>query len=126
MKFVTIVIGWVLALLCACLLNSCGGNVAPAVKDATFIEQLGDIKIICLYGIRYGQGDYRALTPLVSIDGYPLPCEDSTPETCEKKLFACQMSCIADQTTLREIEGCPGFDAFYEQCLGGGSTTDAE
>lgn len=116
MKFVKITTCWILALLFACLLHSCAGRKVK--EDASFVERIGEVTVVCLYGVRYGlQGEL--LTPLMGTDGWPLPCEDRTPETCEKRLLACQVDCLADQTTLRELENCEGLDDFVNRCIGG-------
>lgn len=123
MKFVTITMGWTLALACAVWLNSCGASQSSEKKElGPIIDQVGGIQIFCIYGVRYGTRDRFAaqyLVPLVGTDGWPLTCEDPTPESCEKRLLACQVDCLADQSTLRELEECEGLDEFIDRCIGG-------
>jgi hypothetical protein len=52
-------------------------------------------------------------------DGWPLPCENPTPESCEKRLLACQVDCLSDQSTLRELEECEGMNELIDKYIGG-------
>jgi hypothetical protein len=123
MKFATITMGWTLALICAFWLNSCGASQSSEKKElGPIIDEAGGVKIFCIYGVRYGTRDRFAaqyLVPLVGTDGWPLPCENPTPESCEKRLLACQVDCLADQSTLRELEECEGLNELIDRCIGG-------
>jgi hypothetical protein len=96
----------------ACLFACCVSS--GIASDATVIEKIGNVTVICLYGVRYASG---TLTPLLGIDGWPLPCKEWSPEACEGQLLECQTNCMADRVALGELETCAGYDAFVESCL---------
>jgi hypothetical protein len=117
---------WTLALACAFWLNCCGAPQDSKKKEEkVIIDQIGPISVFCIYGVRYGSyGQFanKYLAPLMGTDGWPLPCENPTPESCEKRLLACQVDCLSDQSTLRELEECEGMNELIDKYIGGDGT----
>jgi hypothetical protein len=49
----------------------------------------------------------------------PVVCAQQL-QRCESELLKLRGDCMADQVSMRELEGCPGYEAFSLRCLEGG------